>query len=82
MSNSDSTGYDYDSMTWKSELGMDTDVYLDRVWVISRVMRIFYFHQPIQIEEFRGRNSYKRGRIVTSPTSEDLTPIRKYKKRP
>ena len=31
ISNYDLTGYDYDSMSWKSELSMDTDVYFDHV---------------------------------------------------
>ena len=31
VSNYDSTAYDYDSMSWESEVIMDTGVYFDRV---------------------------------------------------
>ena len=81
VSNYDSTASDYDSRLWELEVIMDTDVYFDRVWVINRAMRIFCFYLLIQIEEFRGRNSLKRGRIVTSPTLEDLILISKCEKR-
>ena len=65
----------------ESAVIMDTGVHFDRVWVINRAMRIFCFYLLIQIEEFRGRNSSKRGRNVTSPTFEDLISIRDYKER-